>query len=572
MSPETLLEQFDALTNAPNGVQKLRELILQLAVRGALVSEDENDEPAWTLVERIEAEKRRLLATGSIQRLISVPPVSLDAIPYRIPANWEWGHIGTGVLSITGGATPSKQRPEYWDGSIPWASVKDLSTKFLDSTQDSITVDGLGSCSTTLIAPGHIIVCTRMGLGKISINRVPLAINQDLKALRLSRHINPDYFYNFYRAQNITGSGMTVSGIKQDDLLAMPFPIPPYAEQCRIVDKVHLLMALCDELEERQCRRAEARDRLNRAVLHSLAGAVDNSTAGECWERIRKQFDLLYESPEAVAELRKAMIGLACAGRLTEPARDTRANVADSETILNEIKLRQLDEHRSTCSSADQVGRLRKKLASQSLATPEPSVIPPGWRWASLLQICETIVDCHNKTAPYTTRGIPLIRTSNIRGGALVLEQLRYVTDETYLFWSRRCPPEPGDILFTREAPMGEAAIVPAGMKVCLGQRTMLLRVYPDLIERQYVLLALQDPAFQTRMQASAIGMTVKHLRVGDVESLLIPLPPLDEQREIVRVTHQLLAFCDALQTKLTDARSRGERLASAVVHHLTTA
>ena len=142
--------------------------------------------------------------------------------------------------------------------------------------------------------------------------------------------------------------------------------------------------------------------------------------------------------------------------------------------------------------------------------TPEgPSVanladLPEGWTWASAIQACDHVVDCHNKTAPYTASGIPLVRTTNIRDGRLLLDEVRYVDQPTYEFWSRRCPPEPGDVLFTREAPMGEAGVVPPGMKLCLGQRTMLMRPSPA-ITAGFLLSALLSPVVKDLIDRVAV-------------------------------------------------------------------
>ncbi|OGA99628.1 MAG: hypothetical protein A2Z55_01385 [Burkholderiales bacterium RIFCSPHIGHO2_12_63_9] len=146
------------------------------------------------------------------------------------------------------------------------------------------------------------------------------------------------------------------------------------------------------------------------------------------------------------------------------------------------------------------------------------------------------------------------------------MDDLRYVTEETYDFWSRRCPPEPGDIMFTREAPMGEAAIIPPGAKYCLGQRTMLVRPMHEFIDKEYLLLALTEPHLLERAAPSAIGSTVKHLRVGDVEGLTIPLPPLAEQSRIVTRVTALRRLCADLRQRLAERQSVQARLAQALV------
>lgn len=176
------------------------------------------------------------------------------------------------------------------------------------------------------------------------------------------------------------------------------------------------------------------------------------------------------------------------------------------------------------------------------------------------------IVDCHNKTAPYVESGIPLIRTSNIRDGKFVWQDLKFVNQETYEYWSRRCPPEPGDIIFTREAPMGEAAIVPTGHRVCLGQRTMLIRPVENLVSAKYLLLAIMEPNFKKRSDIFAVGTGVKHYRVGDVSNLIIPIPPTEEQTEIVRRVEQLFAYADRIEQQAKAAKARVDNLTQAIL------
>jgi type I restriction enzyme S subunit len=246
MKPETFFDNFEVLADAPNGVQKLRELILQLAVRGKLVAQDEKDEPAIELLKRIRTKKEQLIKENKIKNIELLALINKNEVPYILPENWEWAHIGDLILSITGGGTPSKN----------------------------------------LIPKGRVIICTRMGLGKIALNKIDVAINQDLKAIELPEEFNGNYFYNFYLTQNIQGSGMTVSGIRQSELLNMLIPVPPLAEQHRIVSKVDHLMSLCDELESRQQKKRETRAHINSAALDRLLAARAPGEFAQGWRRI----------------------------------------------------------------------------------------------------------------------------------------------------------------------------------------------------------------------------------------------------------------------------------------------
>lgn len=149
------------------------------------------------------------------------------------------------------------------------------------------------------------------------------------------------------------------------------------------------------------------------------------------------------------------------------------------------------------------------------------------------------------------------------------MEDVKYVDQNTYNYWSRRCPPEPGDIIFTREAPMGEAAIIPDGQIYCLGQRTMLIRPMHKFVSKEYLLLALTEPHLLERASEHAIGSTVKHLRVGDVENLNIPLPPLAEQYRIVAKVDELIAICDTLISRLNESETLKGKVASILIEQV---
>jgi type I restriction enzyme S subunit len=232
--------------------------------------------------------------------------------------------------------------------------------------------------------------------------------------------------------------------------------------------------------------------------------------------------------------------------------------------------LKRIDEKReelltSGYPNPDEARTQIKKLTEQSIPIGLDA-LPSGWAWATLLQCSALVIDCKNKTAPYVSSGIRLIRTTNVRDGRMNLTDQRYVDQKTFKVWSARCTPEPGDILITREAPMGEVCLIPPGEQICLGQRMMLARLVPDTIDRNFMIYSLRDPKLMDRVQDKPIGATVQHLRVGGVETLLVPLPPLAEQQRIVTKVDALMALCDQLEASLTATATTRRRLLDALL------
>lgn len=216
---------------------QMQASLLQAAIEGKLTQQDATtDGCAHDLLAEIQAEKQRLVTAGEIKRQKTLPPIIEEEKPFDIPENWEWVRLGDVILNNVGGGTPSKSQSSYWNGDIPWASVKDLNNKDLLQTQDSITKKGLDESTSNLISKGTYIICTRMGLGKISLAQIDVAINQDLRAIFLPEQFINEFFYYFYLTLNFIGKGATVKGITVSELNMTLIPLPPLAEQQRIVE------------------------------------------------------------------------------------------------------------------------------------------------------------------------------------------------------------------------------------------------------------------------------------------------------------------------------------------------
>lgn len=165
------------------------------------------------------------------------------------------------------------------------------------------------------------------------------------------------------------------------------------------------------------------------------------------------------------------------------------------------------------------------------------------WEEKIIDDLCESIIDCVNKTAPRVDfeTDYKMIRTTNIRNGKVSLNSVRYVNEETYEKWIRRQKPQRGDVLFTREAPLGEAGILNTDEKVFLGQRVVSYRTNTSLLNNKFLLYSFQSLAIQNQIKALGSGATVQHMRVPDTKKLVFSVPSLPVQKKIIYCLDSIL-------------------------------
>ena len=247
-----LFAQLDAIDKAYEEYRELQQTmkakLLDLAVQGKLTDQREEDGNARDLLKEIQAEKEKLIKEKKIKKEKPLPEITEEEKPFDIPENWMWVRLGEMILNHIGGGTPDKSNEAYWNGDIPWMSVKDVhqDSMYADRTIDSITPAGLENSSSNLIEANRLIVVMRMAVGRAVINKLPVAINQDLRALFFRDNVTQEYILRIFKILKFETSGMTVKGIKLWVLLNTPIPLPPLAEQKRIVAKLDELLPLCN--------------------------------------------------------------------------------------------------------------------------------------------------------------------------------------------------------------------------------------------------------------------------------------------------------------------------------------
>jgi len=528
------------------GIAKLRELILELAVRGLLVPQNPDDEPASELLESIIKKNAQLTKVGALKKQRPQPTTRESDEPFTRPSGWEFARFGDVFTLEYGNNLPAPKRSET--GEFPVYGSNGVVGTHKESCIDQpcIVVGRKGSA-------GALNLCLSDGcwVTDVAYSVVPPS------------PLCLEFVFLHFHTLGLDALGKGIKpGLSRKEAYRLVFCIPPLAEQRRIVDKVDELMALCDKLELEQESCLDTHDTLVATLLGTLTNSVaDASRFAQAWQRIQDNFDVLFTTEDSIDQLKQTILHLAVLGKLA--SQDPDDEPAESTlNLLGKVRSELLGNGYPNPSEAK--AQLRKQSKQKTPTNLEK--LPCGWTWATLMQTSTILIDCHNKTAPYVPNGIPLIRTTNIRNGSLNFREPKFVTSEIYERWSARAYPEPGDILITREAPMGEACIIPEGVQLCMGQRIMLARVSPEYVDARYVLITIKSPDMMDRIQDKPVGATVKHLRVGGVESMLIPLPPLAEQRRIVAKVEELEALCDQLKGRVFEAQNTQLNLADSLV------
>lgn len=551
------------------GIKKLRELILELAVRGKLVPQDPNDEPASVLLERIAAEKAELMKQGKIKKQKPLPEISEEEKPFELPVGWEWTTLNT-LAEINPKIDVSDDEQDISFVPMPLISTKFDGSHDFEVRKWKEVKKGYTHFANGDIAIAKITPCFENSKAAIFSglkNNVGVGTTELHVARPYSPAVNQQYLLLNFKSPGFLKTGesqMTGSAgqkrVPRNFFENYPLPFPPLQEQERIVNNFTQLMILCDQLEQHSLTSLDAHQQLVETLLTTLTDSQNADELAVNWARISEHFDTLFTTEASIDALKQAILQLAVMGKLVPQD----PNDSSAEFLLEQLSTSRNKKLRQQQADNKEAETMLRKINKLKKAKP-PFRLPNNWTTVHLIELCEYLVDCHNKTAPYTNTGIPIIRTTNIRERKFLERDLKFISQETYDFWSKRCPPSPGDIIFTREAPMGEALIIPPNVKWCLGQRTMLIRVMHEFVSNEFLLLALTEPHLLERASENAVGLTVKHLRVGDVENLNIPLPPLNEQYRIIDKVNILFEYCNKLKSKIKTSQQTQLHLADAL-------
>ena len=474
--------------------QELKNSILQLAIQGKLVEQRAEESTAEELYQQIQEEKQRLIAEKKIKKEKPLPEITDDEKPFDIPDSWKWVRISALGITKTGN-TPSKTHPEYQGNAIPFVTPADILDGRICYENQSLSEIGM-QVARVCEFKSVLQVCIGGSIGKAAITEKRVAFNQQINAItpifcnnKYVYYVMISSYFNKIMREKAGGTATPIINRGIWDTLLVP--LPPLAEQKRIVERIEQILP----------------------YIHQYENAWGKL------ETFNKRF------PD---DMKKSLLQYAIEGKLVEQ----RTEEGTAEELYKKIEV----YHKGLKPCKDELNFSAMDFE-----------IPKTWKMVELNQIYN-FIDYRGKTPIKSNEGVFLVTASNIKQGFTDYNRKEYISVEEYETRKSRGITNKGDLLFTTEAPMGNAAICDLVECSC-GQRIITFQEYEKntaipLLFMYFIL----SPQFQKQLLDNCTGTTAKGIKADKLKHLLIPLPPLAEQKRIVEKLEQMLPLCERLK------------------------
>ncbi|MBO6793238.1 MAG: restriction endonuclease subunit S [Balneolaceae bacterium] len=530
-----------------------------LAVRGKLVPQDPNDEPASELLKKIETEKQRLYESGEIRKHKKLPVVDESEYFSNLPNNWFWTRLGE-VGDWGAGATPSRGNTEYYGGNIPWLKTGELNDSFINKAEEYITKKGFKNSSVRLCKPGDVLIAMYGAtIGKLGILNIEATTNQACCACTVFNGFYNIYLFYYllamredFRNQGAGGAQPNISKTKIEHTV---LPLPPLAEQHRIVAKIESLFAEVDELETKLEAQTKLDEKLQLGVNAEVQQAPDTEASKAAWNFITSNFETLYHTPESIDNLKKNILNEAVRGRLVpqdpndEPASELLKKIeAEKQRLYEE-------------------GEIRKPKALPPVNENEiPFEIPESWEWCRL---GETYGDIGTKTpdSKFSYLDVSSIDNESFKIDSSKVEN---IDSENAPSRARRLVKE-GSVIYSTVRPyLLNVAIVnnDFDFEPIASTAFEVINTFQGVYNKYAYWYLLSTP-FIEYVNAQMVGVAYPAINKKDMQNSLISIPPLKEQHRIVQRIEELFAICDAFKAKLEQHEKVNERLVKGLVQEV---
>jgi type I restriction enzyme, S subunit len=568
MNSELLLTHFDRIADAADAIPRLRRFILDLAVRGKLVEHDPKDESASALLKRIQLMKAEIARQADMRKEKPLALLAENEISFDIPAYWRWSQLAEiGFINprnVAGDGIQSSFVPmplissEYGIANThevrPWGEIKSGFTHFAEGD----------------VALAKITPCFENGKSTI-FRGLTGGIGAGTTELHVVRPVivSADYVLIFLKCPHFIESGISrmtgTAGQKRvptEYFAHSPFPLPPLAEQCRIVAKVDELMALCDRLEAARGERDKRRDRLTAASHYHINSGADTEASHKHASFYLNHLPTITSRPEQIPALREAILNLAVRGRII-------LQDENDERVSNLLERIRAEQQRLVTA-----GSIPKPKVWPSDARTDLAFEPPkSWDAVSLGRLCNIVTSGSRGWAEYYSESGPrFIRAQNIRFGKLRRDDLACVNPPKRSEGTRTQVSK-GDLLVVIT---GAGVTNPALLEIDLGeayvsQHVALIKPTDTNLSRWLLLCLMAPMGGRAELITRAYGAGKPGLNLDNLRSLPIPLPPLAEQHRIVEEVNALMDICEQLEAQLGTTLSESGRLLEVALHEALT-
>ncbi len=599
-----------------NGIKKLRALILELAVRGKLVPQDSNDEPAGELLKRIQIEKAKLVAEGRIKKDRWLPPITDEEKPFKLPQGWEWVRVGC-IGHDWGQKTPNT------DFTYIEVSAID-SERGIISSPELMRPENAPLRARKVVKKNTIIYSmVRPYLQNIAIIEeafLPEPIASTAFAIVHPFCLMPSkYFFCFLRSSvfmryvESVQMGITYPAINDGQFFSGLIPLPPIQEQHRIVAKIDELMALCDQLETQHINAVEAHEKLVSRLLGTLTQSQSADDFNTNWQRITAHFDMLFTTEASVNDLKQTLLHLAVMGKLVpqdpndEPASELLKRIqAEKAKLVAEGKIKKGKFPLNSLSSSSvllfpsgesnsaAINSLVISSSTLSIASPtilhfekgesggiqvapkifgsgipeeeRPLELPQGWGWVSLDEISQVGTGATPlRTKPeYFSPAIISWVTSGETSNPYIFRTEQYVSPLALKETNLTVYPKGTLIVAMYGQGKTRGQIAELKIEAATNQACAAIRlIYSDEFHSKYVKLFFEKIYHEIRELAA--GEAQPNLNLSKIKKTILALPPLSEQRRIVTKVDELMNLCDQLKSCIMEANQLQKKLTNVI-------
>lgn len=568
MDAQQFLAEFGHIANAPGGVVKLRELVLQFAISGRLTERVADDTSALELIEDNQNCQKILVEQKKLKRQPFPRSVTTSDQPWILPEGWAWTRLG----SVTNyGYAPKVELKDVSEDTwvleledIEKDTSKLLAKIFARERQFKSTKNGFpkGAVLYGKLRPylDKVLIADSAGVCTTEINPISFFANIDAGYLRW--YLKSPFFIAY---ANGSTHGMNLPRLGTDAARDALFAFPPLKEQACIVAKVNELMALCDKLETQQQARRKLQNALRKSTLQAVANAASPHELQSTWARLADNFGQLFHSPEDVDDLRKAVLDLAVSGYLSN--------------------LGQFDEPSSTLKAkiltAKERGIIDGSFSRKKHVKPEKleeTMLPAHWECITLDEAISTI------DAGWSPACLPKPRDDENKWAVLkttAVQVLRFLPHEHKELPASLDPRpqyqiEVGDILITRAGPRNRVGICcvadKAPARLMISDKLIRFHIVDDLINPRFVAVCLSAGESGRTLERLKSGMAESQMNISQdkLRSITIPLPPIEEQRRILEKIELLMKIIDSYSERLRKKNRLAEKASAASVSSIT--